>query len=66
MVDEGDAQLGWGEAPPLSHRKTHGHWMVRSLELGVQDVVCAPALKGQDVLQLVLAGGMVVAGNLWP
>ena len=40
--------------------------MVRSLELGVQDVVCAPALKGQDVLQLVLAGGMVVAGNLWP
>ena len=40
--------------------------MVRSLELGVQDVVCALALKVQDVLRLVLAGGMVVAGNLWP
>jgi hypothetical protein len=30
-------------------------------------MVCALALGVQDgVLQLVLAGGMVVAGNLWP
>ena len=40
---------------------------MRALELGEPGMVCALALEVQDeVLQLVLAGGLVVAGNLWP
>jgi hypothetical protein len=40
---------------------------VHALELEAPGVVCALALGVQDeVLQLVLAGGLVVAGNLWP
>ena len=67
MVGEGDGQEGWEEAPPQSLRKTPGHWVVRALELEAPGMVCALALGVQDeVLQLVLAGGLVVAGNLWP
>ena len=41
--------------------------MVYSPELGVQGVVCALALKVQDVLQqLVLDAGLCVAGCSWP
>ncbi len=39
---------------------------MRTLELEATGVVCAPALGVQDeVLQLVLDGGLFVAGNLW-
>jgi hypothetical protein len=41
--------------------------VVYSPELGVQGVVCAPALKVQDVLrQLVPVAWLCVAGCSWP
>jgi hypothetical protein len=40
---------------------------VRALELEAPGVVCAPALEVQGaVQQLVLDGGLFVAGRLWP